>query len=461
MAVAQRSYVSVAPVTMRLAMAAGLVVVGWSGAARAQVAPAAPEQVAVGDWQLAPVAEIRLRGEYRRDVDQENHALLVERFRLGLAVARGAVEARVVLQDARAVDLGATADPVVGPGRESVTGAYEAWVDAHTESARPSFVRAGRQAITWGEGRLLGAAEWSPTGRSLDAVRGRLVVGDGAFELLAAALMDPATSASVASYGELFGGRAEWAFDPLFAVDAYVLARVAQADPADSLDASVRGETVTGALGLHGDAHGWGWAAEGAYQIGRVEDLAENRAAWAAAAHLGYTFDGVALRPSLRAGAAYASGGGGSRGETYRAFDPLLPDVHVWHGAADLFAWSNEEEANGRATIAPWTDALAAIEYRYARLARPDGAWRTAYLTTIGRAPGNTEASLGHEIDATLRWSPWPPLAVEAGYSIVLLGAGARAVLAANAIGRPQSAGAVSTPPASHFAYAQATLALP
>jgi hypothetical protein len=435
MAVAQRSYVSVAPVTMRLAMAAGLVVVGWSGAARAQVAPAAPEQVAVGDWQLAPVAEIRLRGEYRRDVDQENHALLVERFRLGLAVARGPVEARVVLQDARAVDLGATADPVVGPGRESVTGAYEAWVDAHTESARPSFVRAGRQAITWGEGRLLGAAEWSTTGRSLDA--------------------------SVASYGELFGGRAEWAFDPLFAVDAYVLARVAQADPADSLDASVRGETVTGALGLHGDAHGWGWATEGAYQIGRVEDLAENRAAWAAAAHLGYTFDGVALRPSLRAGAAYASGGGGSRGETYRAFDPLLPDVHVWHGATDLFAWSNEEEANGRATIAPWTDALAAIEYRYARLARPDGAWRTAYLTTIGRAPGNTEASLGHEIDATLRWSPWPPLAVEAGYSIVLLGAGARAILAANAIGRSQSAGAVSTPPASHFAYAQATLALP
>src|ERR1035438_10635569 len=82
----------------------------------------------------------------------------------------------------------------------------------------------------------------SPGGRSLDAVRGRLVVGDSAFELLAAALTDPATSAAVTSYGELFGARAEWAFDPIFAVDAYALARVAQAEPRDSLDASIRGD---------------------------------------------------------------------------------------------------------------------------------------------------------------------------------------------------------------------------
>jgi hypothetical protein len=447
---------------MQLAIAAGVGVLGWSEGARAQVAPAAPESIAVGDWQLVPVAELRMRGEYRRDLDQENHAILVERARLGLDATRGSIEARVVLQDARVVDLGATADPVVGPGAASVTGAYEAWVDAHTESERPSFVRAGRQAISWGEGRLLGVADWSPGGRSLDAVRGRLVVGDSAFELLAAALTDPATSAAVTSYGELFGARAEWAFDPIFAVDAYALARVAQAEPRDSLDASIRGETYTGALRLHGAARGWQWGGEGTYQFGRAEDLGENRAAWAAAAHVEYTFEAVAWRPSVRVGAAYASGDSGGR--TVRAFDPLLPDVHTWHGAMDLFAWSNEEEASGRVVIAPWTDARATVEYRYAQLARPDGAWRTGYLTTVGpvgHASGNTLASLGHEIDAALRWSPWPPFSIEGGYSIALLGDGARAVLAASAIGRGEGPGALSTAPVSHFAYGQVTVALP
>ncbi|HEX4048481.1 MAG TPA: hypothetical protein VH309_11630, partial [Elusimicrobiota bacterium] len=91
------------------------------------------------------------------------------------------------------------------------------------------------------------------------------------------------------------------------------------------------------------------------------------------------------------------------------------------------------------------------------------GAWRTAYLTTLGRAPGNTKASLGHEIDGTLRWSPWAPVSFEAGYSVALLGDGARAVLAANAIGHAQGATltTATTAPISHFAYAQTTVTLP
>jgi hypothetical protein len=452
------------------ALAGVLGMAAYGVEARAQVAPPAPSQLAVGDWQLTPVAALRLRGEYRRDLDQENHGLLVERARIGLDAVRGPIEARIVLQDARALDLAGTPDPVVGPGASSVTGAYEAWVDAHTDSARPSFVRAGRQEVTWGEGRLLGAADWSPTGRALDAVRGRLVAGDAAFELLAAALTDPETSAAISSYGELLGGRVEWALDPAFAVDAYGLARIAQATPASvapngaliagtAIDASVRGETYTGALLLHGDARGWQWGAEGAYQFGRAEDLGENRAAWAGAAHVAYTFDMLLAHPTVRAGAAYASGNSGSG--TVRTFDPLLPDVHTWHGAMDLFAWSNEEEINGRVAIVSATDMTAAVEYRYAQLAAADGEWRTAYLTLLGRDPGNTRASLGHEIDATWRWSPWAPLSLDAGYAIAFLGAGARAVLAANAVGRGEGAGVVATKPLAHFAYAQASVVLP
>ncbi|HXN30292.1 MAG TPA: alginate export family protein [Polyangiaceae bacterium] len=438
---------------VRTGVGALLVVNGWAARVSAQVAPPAPEMISIGDWQLAPVVEVRARGEYARGLDDQDWVFLTERARLGIDVQRGAVEGRVVMQDTRLFYVTGDAKPAWGLAPLALTGAYEAWVEAHTASARPAFVRVGRQPVTWGEGRLLGVADWSPMARSLDAVRGRLPVGDGAFELLAASLSDPSMALGSA-YGELFGARGQWALHPLFAVEGYVLARLVEETPGPAIESSVRGQTYTGALRLHGDAHAWTWGVEGAYQLGWAQAVngGENRAAWAAAGHVAHTFERVMLLPTVRIGLSYASGDQG--GTTYRAFDSLLPDVHVWHGAMDLFAWSNEEEVSARVAIAPFTDAIAAVEYRYARLAQPGGAWLTAYLTPIGQAPGNTQADLGHEIDAVMTWSPWVSVELTAGYSALVLGGGARAVLMAAALGR-------ATPGVSHLAYAQATLALP
>jgi hypothetical protein len=450
-------------VTTRWATAGVFAVVAFIATGKtalAQTAPPAPERIAVGDWEFAPLLELRARPEYRRDLDENNYGTLIERARLGVDASMGALEGRVVLQDARTLDLGSTATPLIGPGSIGFTGAFEAWVEAHTDSMRPSFVRVGRQPVTWGEGRLLSEADWSPTGRSIDAVRGRLAVGDASFEVLAAALTDPQDGAALTSYGELAGARAQWSLDPLFALEGYALARFAQENPAvANLDRSVRGQTYTGALRFHGEGRGWTWGAEGAYQLGHADDLDANRAAWAAAGHVAYAPETLLLHPSLQVGGAYATGDTGGR--TYRTFDPLLPDVHRWHGAMDLFAWSNEAEVNARVGIVPWTDGAIAIEYRYVRLAQPGGAWRSAYLTNIGTAPGNRDANLGNEIDAMVRWSPWTPLTLEGGYSIFLLGGGARAILVANGIGHLQSGGTVSTESVSQFAYVQATLRIP
>jgi hypothetical protein len=435
------------------------VVVSWAGNAPAQVAPPAPEAIAVGDWQLVPVLETRVRGEYWHDLDGADRGVLVERVRLGIDATRGPIEGRVVLQDARLWDLAGGNDTIGGPGSLATTGAYEAWGEAHTSGARPSFLRLGRQVVTWGEGRLLGAADWAPAGRSLDALRGHLVVGDGEVEVLAASLSDPTANALegnlLQAYGELFGLRGGWALDPLFRAEAYVLARLAQESPREALEGSVHGQTYTGALRFHGDGRGWTWGVEGALQLGRADALPAGRAAadrfaWAAAGHVAYTFPHAVLLPTVRLGGSYASGDDG--GSVYRAFDPLLPDVHAWHGAMDVFAWSNEAEASARVAVAPWTDAIASVEYRYARLAQPGGAWRTDTLVTVGAAPGNTRADLGHEVDGRLTWSPWVPIDLAAGYSIFVLGDGARAILATAPAGAPSLA---------HFAYAQAALRLP
>jgi len=122
----------------------------------------------------------------------------------------------------------------------------------------------------------------------------------------------------------------------------------------------------------------------------------------------------------------------------------------------DLFAWSNEIEGSGRVSVTPWTDALAAVEYRYARLAQASGSWRTDNLATLGFGPpGGGDAELGHEIDASLRWRPWDPVELSAGYSVLLLGSGAKAVLSQ---GFAYASGA---PDVAHFAYGQVALRLP
>jgi hypothetical protein len=427
-----------------------------TGAARAQAAPAAPETLAVGDWRFAPVAEVRVRGEYRHDLDSIDRGMVIERARLGLDALYGPLEARVVFQDARAIDLTVGDSFIEGPEPLALTGAYEAWVEAHTGSVHPSFVRVGRQPISWGEGRLLGIADWSPTGRSLDAIRARLAVDDAAVEVLAAAVEAPTRTAfATDAYAALFGIRGQWALDPLFAVEVYGLTRLAYENPpVASLDGSVQGQTFTPVGRLHGERQTWTWGVEGAYQFGHVDRVLRSngtsfmghRMAWAVAGHVAHTFDAVAWTPTLGLGASYATGDRGVG--AYRAFDPLLPDVHVWHGAMDLFSWSNEGEASAHVSVVPWTDASATVQYRYARLAEPHDGWRSAYLLSIGETATNSSRELGHEVDFNLRWSPWVPVTLDVGYSFFVQGAGARALIDAS-----RTAGAAHV---AQFAYLQA-----
>jgi len=486
-----------------LPLSATLLLLVAPAPAGAQSPPPAPTAVAVGDWQLNPLVEVRTRGEYRRDAPDlggfdlygrlgsrvPDAWAVAERARLGLGVERGAARAQITLQDARALGTPAPTATFGGDRGPSRFEPYEAYLEMRSSGARPNSLRIGRQAVIWGEGRLIGNADFSATGRSLDAARAHLATGNVDVEALAVMLEVPGPLGT--SFGDrsgpshsgvqLYGLTAKYTFDPLLRIEAFAIARMSRSSGA-GVDGSrfalarTSGETYTGSLRVSGDAKGWTYGLEGAYQLGTASALvgdATDVHAWAAAAHVAKTLPEVTLTPTFRIGGSFASGD--DRTGAYKQFDPLLPDPQRFHGQTDLFAWSNALDLSARVQVVPWTDTTFALEYRYARLAEASGEWLGSYLQAIGSATpppgyvqagyapitGSPSAELGHELDATFAWRPWLPLELRAGWSGLLLGDGARGIMAAMARGKTDDANSVSAAKLAHYAFGQATLTMP
>ena len=320
-------------------------------------------------------------------------------------------------------------------------------------------------------------ADWSPRARTLDAVRGHVPLGILDFELLAAVLDSPTplgvsagdTFGPSRAGAQLYGLLGSWPIDPLLKIEVTALARVARGaelgpDLSRFSQARAEGETYVASLRVSGDSRGWKYDLEGAYQFGNAKGLGfgsqgADRAAFAFAGYLQKSFDQLLLTPALRVGGAYASGDDG--GSKYKQFDPILADVHTLHGAMDSFAWSNLAEVSARATVTPFTETRLSLEYRYARLVEASSEWVGAYLGAIGSAPGSSEGELGHELDLAMAWRPWPALGLVGGYSALLLGDGARTILAAQARGRAQADGTFAPAAVATLGYLQATLTIP
>jgi hypothetical protein len=462
--------------------ALGLSIAAGSAGAAAQATPL-PDTITVGAWTFRPLVEVRIRGEYRRhpfdaggavfaptavlsdqqastlprSVDHQpgvsNQYAVAERARLGLAVDRGPVTAAVTLQDARVWGGGLATLGAVGQPSVPVFAPYEAYLDVHTRSGRRVFLRLGRQAVTWGDGRLLGANDWSATGRSLDAARFGFQAGDVDVETFAAMLAAPgrylpgstglgslgAVTGSAASAlgttqlkegpgAQLYGLDVAWHPLPLLSVELTGLARLVR-DPVGS-SALTPSNTFVLDGRISGDRRGFRYAVEGAYELGKVAWYGSNRdlRAFALAARASWE---TALPGHLTFGAqgAYASGDDGTTGGTLKRFDPILPDEHTQLSPMSLFAWSNLMFGGGTVGVRPLDELGLTVGYHYAALAQPGGRWTNAALVPVGAAPASASRSLGHEIDAAIKITPWRPLEIETGYGLFVRGAGAREIL--------------------------------
>ncbi len=450
---------------------------------------AASDSIALGDWQLRPSLQLRSRFEARRnpfdtggrnaDLPGENTSngirspfvrdqwSVLERARIGLSADRNQFRAMLQIQDARV--WGGTS-PVSPDQRDTLpnTSAHQAFAELHGTGTHASALRVGRQEIQWGEGRLVGRSDWSPTGRSLDAARAILVVGDFDLDAFASVLVAPGALPPEARQGglggaegpgaQLYGLRIAWNIAPLLKLEVNQLGRFAREPtqllvmPSDLYLAGVR---------LSGHWLALDYSLEGAYELGRMAVPGDTPSiqAYAGAARVEAS-TGLFWDMKLGAQASYASG---QKSDTTRVtrFDPILPDVHTAHGLMNLYAWSNVMEAAGTLRLNPLRDGQVLLAYRYVALAEPGDAWQSAALLRIGSAASNTSRTLGHELDFAFRYSPWTPVAIDLGYGAFLTGAAGKAILAAAGRGEHDSSGAVTAPNLQHFGYLMATMTIP
>jgi hypothetical protein len=320
--------------------------------------------------------------------------------------------------------------------------------------------------VTWGDGRLVGANDWSTTGRSLDAARLSFQAGDFDVETFAAMLATPGryrtgtTGALVEGSGaELYGVDAIWHALPLLNVEATGLARIVRNPTPSTLTPS---NTFVADARISGDRRGFRYAVEGAYELGQVASYGADRdlRAFAFAARASWE-TALPWHLTFNAEGAYASGDDGHFTGVERRFDPILPDEHMLLSPMSVVAWSNVILGGGSLGARPSEEVGVLAGYRYAALAEPGGRWSSAALYPIGAAPSNTARALGHEVDAAVRVTPWKGIEIETGYGLFLRGAGAEAILVA--AGRAVAMGGLppSPPTVQHWAYLQTTVRVP
>lgn len=280
------------------------------------------------------------------------------------------------------------------------------YVQIGNSEAGPVSLRAGRQSLTFGEGRLVADPNWSNVGRTFDALR--LTLHYRKFRL------DAFTGASDKIYtngfatpvpGEHFDGL-YGSIDkvvPNATIEPYLFWRLehnvkGELTPGGNLDEKTAGLRWVGKLPL-----GFDYGMESAIERGWQAN--EPISAWASHLVVGHTLPNTQHRPRLFAEFNRATGDQNPRDGVHGAFDPLFPSAHDKFGTADQFTWTNIVHArSGIQYIVRQGLTLAAAYNSFWLANRKDGIYSGGKV--IIASNGSEGNHIGQEADIQAQWNP-------------------------------------------------------
>ena len=317
----------------------------------------------------------------------------------------------------------------------------QAYIEIADYAQCPWGFKLGRQILSFGDERIVGAFDWNNIGRTFDAAKLTYKSGPLTVDAFAASVVVPRRSGM--NMSDLYNGnenRREQIFSGIYAsttawgpqtTDLYVLhlhedqlttstnfltlgARM-KSKPGAFAPAPVSdGKSVAPApkpVGLDYDF-------EGAFQTGEVRGL--DLTAFALHGGIGYTFD-TGWMPRIGIAYNYGTGDGNPADGDTETFQNLFPTNHKFYGQMDVFSWQNMQDLELSFKCSPTKKLTAKAEFHAFWLASTDDSWYRANgiatvrpLTPVARGASD---SVGYEADVTLTYTVSKNLSFEGGYS--------------------------------------------
>jgi len=334
----------------------------------------------------------------------------------------------------------------------------QGWAEFGNPKAFPLTLKIGRQILSYGDERLIGAFDWGNFGRTFDAVKLRWEEKSWWLDAFASSVVVPEGGSY--NQSDLFNGNEtdrEQIFSGLYfsttalgpqSIDLYALHLHENQNP-KYLPLAL-GDTNFATFGLRIKSKpgafapepvipdgktvadgktppppaprkkpvGLDYELEGAFQTGDLRGL--DLTAWAVHGALGYTFD-VPWMPRVALGYSYGSGDEDPLDGDVETFQNLFPTNHKFYGQMDVFSWQNMHDIEFNLRVQPVRSVTIRADYHAFFLASTDDVWYRANGVTAVRpltpAAQAADSYAGSEVDVLVTWAVNKYFTVEAGYS--------------------------------------------
>ncbi|MEK8022199.1 MAG: alginate export family protein [Candidatus Hydrogenedentota bacterium] len=368
--------------------------------------------------KLSIGGEVRARTESRQNFDlnetrDDENSFTFLRTRVNFKLdATDDISAYIQFQDARTFG-----DEPSTVNDDASVDLRQGYFDVRKLWGTNAAVRVGRQELSYGSERLIGALDWSNVGRSFDAVKFTAPVGKMSFDLFGATLTESNANDNDLN---LFGLVGTYKDTPVTFMPYIFYKRDGRGNfvsERNAFDTGKLDQYTAGAYGIWKVTPDLTLDAEGAIQFGTQSS--DDIKAWAAHVQGAYRLMAkhdvtVSLEGNWATGDKNATDG------KREGFDNLYPTNHKFYGYADFFQWSNLENYRAGISFKPWASTTVAADYHIFRLNTPADAWRNAFGGVVRAARTFTSENIGDEIDVTIKHKYRDHMDFLAGYSILL-----------------------------------------
>jgi len=287
----------------------------------------------------------------------------------------------------------------------------------------PVGFKAGRQSISYADGRVFGPGEWGNAGRyNWDALKLYFTTEPVQVDLL----YGQRVSSEPSSFNDehypydMFGIYAQvekLAWDE-FSLKPDLFYLVQYDNHGNIAGESGKGDQKIHSPGFFLDGkYGQRWDFCGTL-AGQTGDYGRDEVrAYGYNAKVGYTWD-VGWSPRLGGEFSYASGDSNTNDGEHATFNGVFGALDVFYGRMNLFSWMNLEDYQATLSMTPWKTLKLWCDFHFFRLAEAADAWYWASGKIARFDPtGKAGRDLGREVDLLAQWQVDQNTELFAGYS--------------------------------------------